>query len=395
VVPGPLEARTGGTLYDRRMAAGLGEFGWRVEVHEVEGRFPDADARARTSLDGTLSSIAATAGGRGGKTSPVVIDGLAMGALPGVIRSHADRLSILALVHHPLADETGLPPPDRARFAELESAALSACSGVLVTSDFTAGRVRELGVPGSRVRVAPPGTDPARPATGPGPDAPPRLLCVAAVSARKGHDVLVRALAKVRDLRWSCTCAGSVDRDPEFLAQRIELVGELGDDALDDLYRSSSLFVLPSHYEGYGMVLTEALARGLPVVSTTGGAIPGTVPGDAGVLVPPGDPPALAAALQELLGESEAAAWRRARLARAARSHAGRLPDWNQAARTFGASVRELTGGSPPDEVRAAGSVAAGSVAEGPPAEGSPAEGSPAEESPADGSPAEGRASNG
>jgi glycosyltransferase involved in cell wall biosynthesis len=174
---------------------------------------------------------------------------------------------------------------------------------------------------------------------------------VGSFAPRKGQDVLVRALALVQDLPWTCTFAGSLDRDPGYadgvrheiellgLRGRVELSGELGTEALDELYATATLFVLPSHYEGYGMALAEALARGLPVVSTTGGAIPHTVPEDAGVLVSPGDVDALAEALRALLDDPH----RREQLAVSARRHASDLPDWASQAAAFAAAVRELT----------------------------------------------------
>ncbi len=346
VVPGALEQRTGGYMYDARIVRGLCELGWQVEVHNLVGTFPDADAEARTSMTATLAGI--PAGTR------VIIDGLAMGGLPEPVRAERARLRILALVHHPLADETGLDEPRRARFTALERDALAGCVGVLVTSEFSARRLGAFGVEPVRIRAVRPGTDRARPAIGPGSDAPPALLCVASLTPRKGQHLLVQALSRLRDLPWTCVCAGSLDRVPDYailvqgltretgLAGRVRFPGECEPDHLDDLYHHASLFVLPSHYEGYGMVLADALARGLPVVSTTGGAIPHTVPGDASVLVPPGDDAALGEALGRLLADGTGAR-RRATLARAARRHAQRLPDWTQAAQAFAAALLELT----------------------------------------------------
>ena len=346
VVPGALEQRTGGYVYDARIVRGLCELGWRVEVHNLVGTFPDADAEARTSMTSTLAGI--PAGAR------VVIDGLAMGGLPDPVRAERSRLRILALVHHPLADETGLDEPRRARFVALERDALAGCIGVLVTSEFTARRLGAFGVGPARVRAVRPGTDPARPAIGPGSDAPPALLCVASLTPRKGQHLLVHALSRLRDLPWTCVCAGSLDRVPGYatmvreltrevgVGERIRFPGECEPDHLDDLYHHASLFVLPSHYEGYGMALADALARGLPVVSTTGGAIPDTVPGDTSVLVPPGDDGALGEALGRLLADGTGAR-RRAELARAARRHAQRLPNWTQAAQAFADAMLELT----------------------------------------------------
>ncbi len=349
LVPGPLDQRTGGYLYDARIVDGLRRRGREVAVHELAGEFPAGDARARDSLAGTLAGLPADA--------RVVIDGLAMGALPELIRPERGRLRLLGLVHLLLGDETGLDAARRDRFVALERAALAACTGVLATSACTAERVAELGVAAAAIRAVPPGTDPAPPAAGPGPGAPPQLLCVASVTPRKGQDVLVRALARLADRPWRCVCAGSLDRAPAFaravreqvlaagLAARITFPGECDAEAVAALYDASSVFVLPSHAEGFGMVLTEALARGLPVVSTTGGAIPHTVPADAGLLVAPGDDAALAGALARLLPPAPGGARTElaARLAAAARRHAASLPDWEEATDKFAAAVTDLT----------------------------------------------------
>ena len=346
IVPGPLDQRTGGSLYDARIVEGLTALGWTVIAHGLEGRFPEGDACAESSLARTLAGIA--------QGAQVVLDGLAMSPLPKPLRAHRDRLRLTALIHHPLADETGLEAAERTRLARLESESLAQCTGAVVTSAFTARRLGAYGVPASRVRVVPPGTDPAQAAVGPGPGEPPRLLCVGSVSPRKGQDVLVRALARIPTLPWSCLCAGSLTQAPEFadsvlglaralgLEDRIDFPGELGAPELDTLYHSASIFVLATHYEGYGMVLAEALARGLPVVSTRGGAVPDTVPPEAGVLVPPGDERVLAAALRELLSGSEGAA-RRAALAEGSLRHGRSLPTWGDAALAFEHAVRELS----------------------------------------------------
>lgn len=343
LVPGALDQRTGGYLYDARMVEGLRADGWRVKVHELEGRFPEGDSVARQSLAAALSS--AHEGGT------VVADGLAVGALPDVLEGHRE-LPLVALVHHALADESGLGPAAAERLRRLETRTLEIVRGVVVTSPYTAERLAGLGVAADRLRVVVPGTAPARPARGPNAGSPPRLVCVGSVTPRKGHDVLVEALARIRDLAWACVCAGSLERGGGFpdgvrervaelgLESRILFLGELDAAELDSVYQTASLFVLPSRFEGYGMALTEALARGLPVVSTTGGAIPGTVPSDAGVLVSPGDANALAAALAELLANPD----RLRPLADAARDHAARLPDWPTQAEAFGEAIRALAG---------------------------------------------------
>jgi glycosyltransferase involved in cell wall biosynthesis len=169
------------------------------------------------------------------------------------------------------------------------------------------------------------------------------LLSVGSVTARKGYETLIAAFALIADLPWQSRIAGSIDRDKETLrivreaisraglGDRVALTGSLSDDALAREYDSARLFVLPSHFEGYGMAFAEALARGLPVVACAGSAVSTTVPADAGILVPPGDPAALAGALRKLLTDPVELA----RRADAAWHHAGRLPRWSDTARKF------------------------------------------------------------
>lgn len=345
VVPGPLHQLTGGYVYDARVVAGLRDLGWDVRVHELPGRFPDADEEATRALSTLLESLPDAA--------RVVVDGLAMGGLPEPIEAHGGRLRIVSMLHHPLAEETGVSEEEARHFAETEKRALVPCAGVVVSSEFTARVLGDYGVSSERVRVVVPGTEPAEHATGPGDGEDPVLLCVASLTPRKGHDVLVAALDRVRDLSWTCVCVGSTDRDPAHaeavmrqvaeadLEDRITFIGERLGERLDELYRSATAFVMASWYEGYGMALTEALARGLPVVSTTGGAIPFTVPSDAGILVQPGDADAFAAALRGLLGPDPAT---RRNLSAAARRHAAELPTWADAARAFATAVEDLTG---------------------------------------------------
>ena len=341
VVPGPLEQRTGGYIYDRRIVEGLRALGWTVGVHELAGRFPLVDeaalARARRAL-------AAMPPG-----SLPLVDGLALPAF-------GDRLERLprpwvALVHHPLALETGLDAADAAALADLERRLLAAADWVIVTSPQTRRDLAAYDVADARVGVVLPGTEPAPLARGSGgPDF--ALLCIASLTPRKGHLVLLEALAALRNLRWQLTCIGSPERDPACaraivramerleIGDRVQMIGEQPEAGLQPYYDAADLFVLASHHEGYGMVLAEALAHGLPVVATRAGAIPDTVPAAAGILVPPGDPPALAAALRRVLLEPEL----RRDLAAGARAARARLPGWVEAARAFAAELERATG---------------------------------------------------
>jgi glycosyltransferase involved in cell wall biosynthesis len=341
LVPGPLEQRTGGYIYDRRIVLGLHDLGIAVAVHELSGCFPLIDDAARRSTGAVLAALPP-----GGLP---LIDGLAFPA----VAEQLDRLQqpFVALVHHPLALETGLSAAQAGQLAAAERRVLAAAARVIVTSPGTRADLAGYDVDPARVGVVLPGTEPAPLARGSG-GAELALLCVASLTARKGHLVLLEALAALADLPWRLTCIGSPERDPATaaaiaasieahgLAARVALVGEQDEAALQPWYDAADAFVLASHHEGYGMVLAEALARGLPIVSTSAGAIPQTVPAAAGILVPPGDPPALAAALRRLIGEPEL----RRKLAAGAQAARAGLPDWRAAAQAFAAELAQAAG---------------------------------------------------
>ena len=287
LVPGDPEQRTGGYRYVSRLVGALNGRGFSARVQGLEGRFPIPDLTAEAAMDAALSDCFDGAG--------VVLDGLAMGGLPAVVEKHAPRLAITALVHHPLADETGLSEEEAALLFESESRALAAVNKVITTSRSTALRLADLGVPSHIIRVVEPGADTVpvqvrqkRSAQKMGLYPQHRelqILCVASLSPRKAQHQLVEALAGIARLPWHCTLVGSTERSPGYsrqlagridelsLADRITLAGELGDEDLSWHYSQADLFVLPSLYEGYGMVVDEALAAGLPVITTDGGAL--------------------------------------------------------------------------------------------------------------------------
>jgi glycosyltransferase involved in cell wall biosynthesis len=340
VVPGPLDQRTGGYIYDRRIVGELRARGRTVRVHELAGRFPQADEMA--------CAAAATAVERMAPGIPI-IDGLALPAFVDL----RDRLPQpwVALVHHPLALETGLTPAEAQAFADLEKLLLSRAARVIVTSPGTRRDLGAYDLDDTRIAVVVPGTDPAPLARGSGASGM-GLLCVASLTPRKGHEVLLEALHELLDLDWHLTCVGSAARDPACarsiaaaidrlgLRARVTLVGEQAPTDLGQFYDRADLFVLASYHEGYGMVLAEALAHGLPVVSTTAGAIPDTVPDGAGLLVPPGDARALATALRGVIGAPEV----RARLSARARAAGRNLPSWDDATGLFAAALAGLAG---------------------------------------------------
>jgi glycosyltransferase involved in cell wall biosynthesis len=309
---------SGGNTYDRQVCRGLAARGWTVHEHSVPGAAALAPTVARIP-DGAV----------------VLLDGLIASPAPDVLVPHARRLRQIALVHMPLGHR---PPDDAVRARERD--VLTAADAVVTTSAWTRRRLAELyGLAPERVHVAEPGVDAA--GLAPGTAAGDALLCVAAVTPEKGHDVLLGALATATDLRWRCACVGSLVKDPAFadgvrrrardggLGDRVSFRGARTGPELDRAYAAADLLVLASYAETYGMVVTEALARGLPVIAADVGGVTealgrgedGTRPG---LLVPPGDPAALGAALRRWLGDADL----RGRLRRAARERRASLRGW-------------------------------------------------------------------
>ena len=342
ILPGGIDdpaAPSGGNRYDRRLCDGLRA---NRDVHEIAipGDWPHPRDSARRALASALAGLP------GGAT--VLVDGLIAGGVPDLLEPYGDRLRLIVLVHLPLADETGLSPADAAALDARERRSVHAAAAVIATSEAAARRLVERhGLDPGRVHVATPGVDPA-PLAEPSPGGG-RLLCVAAVTPRKGQDVLVEALARCADLDWTCDCVGAL-KAPDFAAalardagagpdgRRVRFVGARAGAALDGSYATADLLVLPSRAETYGMVVTEALARGIPVLASAVSGVRealGAGPGRAlpGALLPPGDAGALAAAIRRWLTD---APWR-ADLREAARARRDSLRAWADTVRAVSA----------------------------------------------------------
>jgi glycosyltransferase involved in cell wall biosynthesis len=366
-VPGDLRLRTGGYIYARRVLKLLSQFG--VAVHHLA--LPDGyPAPSADELATTARRFAELP-----RNKVLLVDGLAYGAMPASTIANAP-CPIVALVHHPLCLETGLSAERQAQLKATETAALALARRVIVTSPTTARMLLgQFGVPADKLTVALPGTDPAAsPSVGTAARRESRagfapsagaagvtfdgfaasarleLLAVGSVVPRKGYDLLVQALAGFHHLDWRLTIAGDRDRSPETtaaieaiikgsrVADRVRLIGAVDESVLAALYARADLFVAASLYEGYGMVLSEALAHGLPIITTTGGAAAETVPDACAIKVPPGDVTALAVALQRAIDDAPL----RRQLAAAAWSAGQNLPRWEETARLISLVLKEV-----------------------------------------------------
>jgi glycosyltransferase involved in cell wall biosynthesis len=319
---------SGGNLYDLRVCSALAEMGWPVEMHAVPGSWPRPDAAAYEALGSVVQQIPDGA--------VALIDGLVGSTAPDVLVPHSTRLRMVALVHMPLGRSS-----DTNGARTREGALLTAATAVVTTSAWGRRTLLDLySLPEGRVHVAEPGVDAAPLSSGTASAG--ALLCVASLVPEKGHDVLLAALSTMTDLAWTCLCVGSTSRDPDWaeslrqrvlaegLESRVRFTGPRTGAKLDETYASADLLVLPSRVETYGMVVTEALARGLPVVAAAAGGVAETLGhlkggNRPGLLVPPEDAAALARGLQTWLCRADMRrAWRRA-----ARERRESLPRWS------------------------------------------------------------------
>lgn len=335
---------SGGNVYDRHVIDGLRALGIDVHEHHLVGTWPHPEPT-------DLAALRALVGGvEDGST--LLVDGIIASVAPEVLVPAAARLRLVPLLHMPLG--VGLPDtivPDAVR---RERAVLHAAASVVVTSGWTRDLVIEQhGVGPDRVVVAEPGTDPAP--VSPGSPTGSRLVSVGAISRAKGHDVLVEALTAIADLDWTFTVIGSTGRDPDLvdalakqvaragLADRVRLTGVLTGEDLGEVLAASDLLVHPSRGETYGMVVAEALARAIPVVATTAGGLPTTLGTDAqsrpGILVPHGDPEALASALRVWLSHDDLRPMLRSRAFERRRS----LTGWDATAAAVARALEAVT----------------------------------------------------
>jgi glycosyltransferase involved in cell wall biosynthesis len=323
---------SGGNTYDRRVSDGLAGLGWQVIEHHVSGSWPSPDAAAIAGLASAISAVPDDA--------IVLVDGLVASAAAEVLTPAAERLQLIVLVHM-LFELPG------------ERAVLSVADAIVCTSTVAREQLlRSYSLAPDAVQVAIPGADPVDRAHGTREGG--ELLCVAPVSAHKGHDLLLSAMLEVTDLPWRCRVVGSLERDPAFAkdireriathnhSPRVRFCGALTGPELSSAYASSDLLVHPSRGETYGMVISEALAHGLPVLATNVGGVPEAVGetsiGVPGLLFDADDPAALATELRSWLTDADL----RSRLRAAAAERRQTLPSWQSTTERIAQTLEAL-----------------------------------------------------
>ena len=339
VIPNDIDLPTGGYRYDREIISEMRAQGHTVELLSLTGDYPFPSDQQKHDAFNMLSELP--------DAEVAVVDGLAGGALPEFMKALSEKIPVVALVHHPLCLETGLDEGKAELLKRSEAKGLEVVARIITSSQETANTVEKLfGFPGLKIDAVEPGVDRGG-LSMPDDGQSIRLLCVGSVIARKGHEDLLKALASLNELDWQLDCIGNIEFDPglyhklqDFIVEhslqgRVTFHGSVDEEEISRFYHRANVFVLPSYYEGYGMVYAEAIVRGIPVIATTAGAIPKTVPRDCGLLVEPGDVLALKTALESMIIDKE----KRAEIRQACIDNEPFFPSWNSSAMRFAESL--------------------------------------------------------
>lgn len=342
IIPGNIDTPTGGYRYDRAIIDEWRKFGLSVDLVSLPGDYPFA---SEADIQTALSIIE-----EADDADICVIDGLAGGCAPSLMQRCAKQMPVVALIHHPLALENGLAKDQAMMLEKLEREGLGFAKSVVTTSPATSKTVHQLfNYPVNNISAILPGVQRGAPAAF-RTQRPLRLLSVGSITERKGHDVLLRALGTVHDLSWTLDIVGLQHLSPEIfsdlqkiaqqnaIVDRVTFHDAVDAQALEKLYHGADIFALASRYEGYGMAYAEAIVRGLPVIATTAGAIPDTVPESTGLLVPPDDIDALAVALRLILSDDDL---RRDKHKGALKAEPD-FPTWEKSAQEFHSLLRGL-----------------------------------------------------
>jgi glycosyltransferase involved in cell wall biosynthesis len=304
LIPGDINQLTGGYIYNRKMIEGLVSKGHEVEVHNPGSDFPFPGKESLGNCRRIFSSI--------GRGEPIVIDSLALGPCEKIIVQFAGNNPMVGLIHLPLFMNPSFTQIEKSVFKAQESRAYKKMRFLIAVSMHTRQLIHECGIDNSSIFVVHPQAEsPTRKTFY--PSLPHNLLCIANYTRNKGHSTLITALAGLKSFDWVLSCYGDQTMEIEYALKLIKEVKELGLDdrislngplqhqSLTEIYLQADLFILPSEYESYPMVLVESLVHGIPVIAAEAGGIPELVPDGTGYFFEPGNAGSLEKVIQKLL----------------------------------------------------------------------------------------------
>lgn len=342
VIPGDINLPTGGYRYDKVIINAWRDSGIDVKLVSLEGYYPFPDEKDKAMALEAIENFP--------RANVAVVDGLLGGTSPDFIRALSGIMPVTALIHHPLCLENGLDEKTAKTLKASEQKGLEFVSQIITTSPSTTKIVSELfSFDSTKIHTVLPGVKRTRICAG-SDNQTLQLLCIGSVIERKGHKYLLKALSSLKDLNWHLNCYGSTEFDlalydrinnmirTENLSDKVTFHGAVSDETLEAAYESSDIFVLPSLFEGYGMVYAEAIVRGLPVIATTAGAIPDTVPETCGILVEPKNIEMLSQALENLICDTDL----RNSYRQGAIDAESDFPTWQGSARQFAKLLKDM-----------------------------------------------------
>ncbi len=342
IIPGDINLPTGGYRYDREIISAWRQSGVNVELVSLQGNYPFPNPEEEKLALEIIQKLPCA--------DVAVVDGLLGGSAPEFIQRLSEKIPVASLIHHPLCLENGLDEKSANSLKKSEKRGLEFTSLIITTSPTTRKTVAELFKRDEKqIHTVLPGVERGTQSAG-SQSACLNLLCVGSVIERKGHKDLLLALGKLKHLDWQLDCIGSTAFDEilfaelQALSEQLELDakvgfhGDVSEDVLSSFYKRADLFVLPSLFEGYGMAYAEAIVRGIPVIGTTAGAIPETVPSTCGILVEPSNVNALTQALEGLISDDLL----RAQYRIGALTAEPDFPTWQSSATQFAEMLKEI-----------------------------------------------------
>ncbi len=353
IIYGSLDIVTGGFLYDKIVVEYLQRQGDEVEIISLPWHpYPWALLQ---NLQGSLVRRLRQA------TFDVLIqDELTHPSLFWLNHRLRPRLSypLISLVHL-LRSSEARPAWQNRLYRLVEKQYLESVDGFICISRHTQAMVQDLTLVAKPVTIAYPagnrlgGLSPTEIEAKIKAPGPRQILYLGAVIPRKGLDILLRALAPLKEADWQLTVVGSLTTAPAYarriyrlinrldLTQKIRLPGVLHGQDLVEILGRSHILAVPSLLEGLALVYLEGMYFGLvPLAAARGAAGEVISHGRDGFLIPPGDVGALREALQSLLGDTE----RLLNMSLAARERISRHPTWEETSGTIRAFLQSMAG---------------------------------------------------